>query len=345
MSDVKTSPAEEPAVLREIARIRADDEARSGLSPKQQFIMALERKISPGLVPHFELVFFLTQDLLGQPHPQHMGWTDWDEATETEKEERRRQCARTYAESAEKLGHSAIFLHAPGAIEDYVRMAEIIREEYGDRFFIMVHGDATYSIPNGDRYLEFVYMLQDRPDEAKEKAAAMVDAALERGRALVDGGIDGFALCADYCFNQNPFMPPDWFAVFVTPYLTRLCTEYRKMGAHVIKHTDGNIMPILDQLVAAGPHALHSLDPQAGVDIRKVKEMVGDRVCLIGNVNCGLLQTGTEEEVRESARYAMKHGMPGGGYIFSTSNCIYPGLPLERYMIMLEEWTKHGRYE
>jgi uroporphyrinogen decarboxylase len=30
-------------------------------------------------------------------------------------------------------------------------------------------------------------------------------------------------------------------------------------------------MPILDQLVAANPHALHSLDPQAGVDIAEVK--------------------------------------------------------------------------
>ena len=35
------------------------------------------------------------------------------------------------------------------------------------------------------------------------------------------------------------------------------------MGFYVIKHTDGNIMPILDQLVERKPHALHSLDPQA----------------------------------------------------------------------------------
>ena len=30
-------------------------------------------------------------------------------------------------------------------------------------------------------------------------------------------------------------------------------------------------MPIIDQLVEAGPHALHSLDPQGGVDIAEVK--------------------------------------------------------------------------
>jgi len=71
----------------------------------------------------------------------------------------------------------------------------------------------------------------------------------------------------------------------------------------------------------------------------------GDKVCLIGNVNCGLLQTGTDEEVIESCLYALKNGMPGYGYIFSTSNCIYTGVPLERYKLMLSIWEKYGNYD
>src|SRR4030042_1573150 len=102
------------------------------------------------------------------------------------------------------------------------------------------------------------------------------------------------------------------------------------MGFYVIKHTDGNIMPILDQLVQSGPHALHSLDPQGRVDIAKIKEICGSKLCLVGNVNCGLLDTGTDEEVIASAKYALKYGMPGGGYIFSTSNCVYTGMKLQR---------------
>ena len=116
------------------------------------------------------------------------------------------------------------------------------------------------------------------------------------------------------------------------------------MGFYVIKHTDGNIMPILDQLVGARPHALHSLDPQARVDIAEVKRLVGDKVCLIGNVNCGLLDTGTDAECIESVRYCLRHGMPGGGYIFSTSNCIYTGLRLSRYELILDVWRKEGNY-
>ena len=59
-------------------------------------------------------------------------------------------------------------------------------------------------------------------------------------------GLDGFALCADYCFNVGPFMSPRHFEEFVTPYLARLTKAYRDMGYYVIKHTDGNIMPIID---------------------------------------------------------------------------------------------------
>jgi uroporphyrinogen decarboxylase len=74
------------------------------------------------------------------------------------------------------------------------------------------------------------------------------------------------------------------------------------------------------------------------VDIAEVKRRYGSRVCLIGNVNCDLLDTGTDAEVIESAQYALAHGSPNGGYIFSTSNCIHPGMRLERYELMLNVW-------
>jgi uroporphyrinogen decarboxylase len=92
------------------------------------------------------------------------------------------------------------------------------------------------------------------------------------------------------------------------------------------------------------PDAFHSIDPQGGMDLKYLKQYCGDRVCLIGNVNCGLLQTGTEDEVREDVLRSLRDGMPGYGYIFSTSNCIYTGLPLERYELMHRLWREHGQY-
>ncbi len=229
-----------------------------------------------------------------------------------------------------------------------MHLVDLIRERTGDRYFIMRHGDATFSIPDGTEMIGFAERLADDPDGLKREAQQMVGNGPSVAPSVTresHGGLDGFALCADYCFNAGPFMSPRHFAEFITPYLAQITKAYREMGFYVIKHTDGNIMPILDQLVSTGPHALHSLDPQAGVDIAEVKRLYGDQLCLIGNVNCAMLDTGTPEQIAESVRYALRNGMPGGGYIFSTSNCIYTGMPLASYEVMLDVWRREGVYQ
>ncbi len=64
----------------------------------------------------------------------------------------------------------------------------------------------------------------------------------------------------------------------------------------------------------------------------------------MGNVQCSLLQDGPSEAIERSARYCLKHAAPGGGYIFSTSNCVYTGMRLDRYELMLSVWRAEGNY-
>lgn len=323
-----------------------DITARQELTPRERFIAALERRPLKGRVPHFELVFFLTMEAFGKVHPLHRAYGQWDQMEEKERQLHREDIADIFIATAERFQHDAIFVHPnPGDLDETLRLLDVIRDRSGLKYFLMLHGDATFGIPPGDHMVEFSYRMADDPVGMKDEAARMVDAALERGRVLREHGcLDGFALCSDYCLNTGPFLSPDQFAEFVAPYLKQLIAGYREMGFYTIKHTDGNIMPIIDQLVEADPHALHSLDPQAGVDIAEVKRLYGERVCLIGNVNCGLLDTGTDEECIESARYALRHGMPGYGYIFSTSNCIYTGMRLSRYELILDVWRREGIY-
>ncbi len=317
------------------------------MTSRDLFISALERRETPGRVPHFELVFFLTMEVLGKIHPSHRVYAQWYQMSDSERQLHREDMADIYIQIAERFEHSAIFLHPnPGTEEEMFRLIDLVREKGGEEYFLMVDGDATYSIPGGGGMTAFACRLVDDSHGLKSEAEQGVTAALKRAeRIKAHGGIDGFAMCSDYCLNAGPFLSPAQFEEFVTPYLARLIAGYRDMGLYSIKHTDGNIMPILDQLVQAGPHALHSLDPQGGVDMAEVKRVCGDQVCLIGNVNCGLLQTGTDEQVVDSARYALKHGMPGGGYVFSTSNCVYTGMPLSRYELMLDVWRKEGNVE
>jgi len=315
-------------------------------TPRERFTAALNRQPIAGRVPHFELVFFLTMEAFGKVHPSHRHYSQWMQMEEKERQLHRNDMADIYIATAERFEHDAIFIHPnPDTVDETIRLVDLIREKTGDRYFIMRHGDATFSIPDGDHMAEFSYRLADEPEKLKVQAAAMVDEAIRDAEAYQKrGSLDGFALCSDYCFNVGPFLSPRLFSEFVTPYLARLIQAYREMGFYVIKHTDGNIMPILDQLVQTHPHALHSIDPQAGVNIAEIKRRYGDQLCLIGNVNCGLLDTGTDAEVAASVRYALQSGMPGGGYIFSTSNCIYTGMRLARYELMLDLWRQEGNY-
>ncbi|MEZ4556547.1 MAG: uroporphyrinogen decarboxylase family protein [Caldilineaceae bacterium] len=317
------------------------------MTPRERFIAALERRPITGRVPHFELVFYLTMEAFGKVHPEHRSYHQWLQMQEDERELHRRDMADIFVDTAERFDHSAIFMHPnPDSVEETMRLTDLIRERSGDTYFLMRHGDATFSIPDGAHMAEFSYRIYDDPQSVRDEAQGRVDWALERALELRQhGGLDGFALCADYCFNTGPFISPDHFGEFIAPYLKQLVAGYRELGFYVIKHTDGNIMPILDYLLDANPHALHSLDPQAGIDMAEMKRICGDRVCLCGNVNCGMLDTGTDAEVVASAEYALTHGMPGYGYIFSTSNLIYTGMRLARYELILDVWRRLGNYD
>ncbi|MHC4563087.1 MAG: uroporphyrinogen decarboxylase family protein [Planctomycetota bacterium] len=319
------------------------------MTPREKFIMALEGKQPPGRVPHWELVFYPTMEALGKVHPEQRAYHQWGQMSETERECHRQDIAQLYVDCARKYEHSGIMFHCAMGWRDPAdetrRILDKIRDISGDEFLLLIHGDPTLSLPGGNHMMDHVVELAEKPQEVKDRCARGVEECVKSAeRHAKHGALDGFAMCADYCFNDAPFLSPAMFDEFVTPYLTDVIVAYRKMGFYVIKHTDGNIMPILDSLVAARPHALHSIDPQGHVDIAEVKRLVGDKVCLIGNVNCGLLQTGTDEEVIESARYCLKHGMPGGGYVFSTSNCIYTGMAMERYELILDVWRREGNY-
>jgi uroporphyrinogen decarboxylase len=319
----------------------------SPLTPRGRFIAALEHRPIKGRVPHFELEFFLTMEAFGRVHPSQRAYNQWQQMSETERELHRRDVADLYVQTVRRFDLSGTIYHTPRGWQDEdIRLSlEHVRRLDGLEHVLGLHGDCTYGLPDGAQMMDFIVQLAEQPQEMKDLAQSRVDESLERGRRIKEWGtVDCMFLCSDYCFNDNPFLSPAMFDEFVTPYLKQLVAGYREQGFYVVKHTDGNIMPILDALVSANPHALHSIDPQGGVDIAEVKRLVGDKVCLIGNVNCAMLQSGTDEDVAGSVRYALRHGMPGGGYVFGTSNCVYTGMELKRYEFMLDIWRREGNY-
>jgi uroporphyrinogen decarboxylase len=315
-------------------------------TPKERAVWALERRPPlPGLVPTFELEFQLTEELLGKEF--YRNGDLWRQATAAERRRMIDHNAEIYIEVAERLDYSLIMIVGPHEAADIAATVKRIRALAGDRYLLICHGDATFAIPSGSDMVDMAVAFFERPEEMHELAQRRVDEALIRGKYLREEcGLDGFALCADYCFNTGPFLSPRMFGQFITPYLKELVAGYKAQGFYVIKHTDGNIMPILSQILESKPHGLHSIDCQAReMDMAAVKKLAGDKVCLLGGVQCSLLQTGTEKEVVEQCKYVLRHALPGGGYIYGTTNVAFKGLPLERYLLILEMRKQYGWYD
>jgi len=319
------------------------------MTHRERFIKTLKCEPIGGQVPTFELVFFLTMEAFGKLHHSHRHFSQWNQMSQRERDLHMNDMAQLYIDIAERYDHSAIFVQeAPHDFEKTRWLLELIREKSGDKYFIMMHGDPTWAIPDGNSMLAFSAKMYEEPETLNDESKRRMDTMLEDALKYKSAGnlLDGFALCSDYCFNVNPFFNAESFEELIVPYLKETIAEYRKMGFYSIKHTDGNIMPILRQMADCKPDAIHSLDPQGGVTIPEVRKIIGPDICLIGNVNCGLLQTGTEEECREDILRSLREGMANGrGYVFSTSNCAYTGMPLERYEMMVDLWRKYGNYD
>lgn len=319
------------------------------MTNRERFIRTLKCEKIGGQVPTFELVFFLTMEALGRVHMSQRAFWQWDQMSRTEQTLHIRDIADLYIQIARHYGHSAIFVDAFGGnLPAFQRLLEEIRTQSGDEYFLLAHGDPTWAIPDGDHMTEFSVKMFEAPEELNDESQRRLDQALETAYQLDRAGhlLDGFGLCSDYCFNVNPFFPDDLFGTLIAPYLKAVLDGYREMGYYSIKHTDGNIMPILKEIADCGPDAIHSLDPQGGVSLPEVRNIVGEDICLIGNVNCALLQTGSDAECDADVLRALREGMATGrGYVFSTSNCAYTGLPLARYERMIELWRQYGNYD
>ncbi|MBU0476977.1 hypothetical protein KKC91_00195 [bacterium] len=170
------------------------------MTPKEKFIKALNREPITGQVPHFELVFYLTMEAFGKVHPEHRKYNQWDQMSEEERGFHRRDIADIYIKTAKRFQHSAILLHPnPRTEEETLILIDLVREKTGNKYFLMIHGDATFAIPSGDKMVEFSYRLNDESEKLKAEAERKVIDALEKAeRIQKHGGLDGFALCSDY---------------------------------------------------------------------------------------------------------------------------------------------------
>ncbi len=293
-------------------------------------MLATLRFEQPDRPPHFEAMFELEREAFGLQFPDRREWAD---CTAPRKRGMIASCMEVYQRIVETYQWDALAVYWPWSDPDGVRAA---KETFGDRILIGCYvGGSVWAIEAVQDWMQFALDLAERPDVIHAAARRMRDQAFDRIDRLADAGADFIMLVNDIAGNGGTFISPAHVREFILPYWTEEVARIRDRGVLPFIHTDGNIMAILDDWIGLGAACYQSVDPMAGMDIAEVKRRCHGKLALMGNVQCSLLQDGPREAIRESALYCLHHATPGGGYIFSTSNTIFPGIPLANYQHML----------
>jgi uroporphyrinogen decarboxylase len=153
-------------------------------------------------------------------------------------------------------------------------------------------------------------------------------------------GFDVFVSTDDMAFNTAPFFSPEVFRELVLPRYQRVAEEIRIPW---VLHSDGNILPFLEDILSLGIAGLHPIEKEA-MDIRALKQGYGDRLCLLGNVDLNILGAGTVQEVETEVRGLIQDVGVGGGYVVTSGNSLAGYLRPENVIALSETVQKYGLY-
>lgn len=187
---------------------------------------------------------------------------------------------------------------------------------------------------------QFSYALYDNPglvEKVMDAYCGWATAVVER---ICQLDFDIILSSDDLAWKAAPLFSPKFFSDVAVPKIQRVV---EKISIPWIHHSDGNILPLLDDLIDLGVKGIHPIEPTA-MDINDVKKRYGRKVCLLGNIDVNTLSTGTPREVEEEVKRRIRDVAPGGGYIVSSGNSIPSYCKPENVIAMAEAIQKYGKY-
>lgn len=200
---------------------------------------------------------------------------------------------------------------------------------------VLSGGDVTspFELLCGGRSLEsFFTDLVEIPDQVAavmdEIVPHLAPGVAERARSL------GYPAVWVGGWRSAPFMiSPGMWERFVWPYFRRLVTEVIDAGLVALLHLDADWGRELERFrVFPRGKVIVALD--GDTDIFRAKEVIGDHLCLMGDVPAATLAFGTPEEVYDYSRRLVT-GLGPEGFILQSGCDIPANAKLENVRAMV----------
>ncbi len=108
-----------------------------------------------------------------------------------------------------------------------------------------------------------------------------------------------------------------------------------------ILHACGNLSDLMESLIhyvkIDGRHSFEDvIEP-----VTLAKERYGDHIAVIGGIDLDFLCRSSEVAIRQRVRHTLDVCLPGGGYCLGTGNSVANYIPVENYLVMMDEGRRY----
>lgn len=187
----------------------------------------------------------------------------------------------------------------------------------------------------------FSVMMFEDPDLVKEIHRRFAEWSVKVVERLNAMDFDFLWAFDDIADTKSSWINPQMYEEFITPYAGMVAQAIRKPWVY---HSDGNIFPVLDNVLALGMNAVHPVQPSA-MDIEKLKTQYGARTCIVGNIDLDYTLTrGTPADTRDEVRRRIEVVGRNGGYIVSSANSLTDYVKPENVRAMGQAINEFGWY-
>jgi len=150
----------------------------------------------------------------------------------------------------------------------------------------------------------------------------------------------------DIAYKHGLMVGPSFLREEWLPRIKKVIAPIKKKGIKALFHSDGNLWAFIDDLIEVGFEGINPLEPIAGMNVGKVKEKYGDRLVLLGGIDCSqILPLGSPQDVEKAVIEAIGEGAPGSGFCLGSSSEIRAGTPLVNAATMFKTAARYGRYK
>ena len=192
-----------------------------------------------------------------------------------------------------------------------------------------------------------VFYMAPYEDEPRYRAlmSGVADAMAAYSAALGETAIDCIGIQGHMAGGATT--GPDFFRQFVQPYEKRVIDAIHAAGKFSVYHNCGSAKILYGNYRELGMTVWETVSeaPRGDNRLADAKAVLGDRICLLGNLDqVDFLKRATPAEVDAATRAVVRVGKPGGLFIFAASDYLEKNTPRENVVAMIEAAKDEGRY-